>query len=215
VISQFDGNKTSSISWEVEGTNKYFYVKAISAQASQHAVYLIGKSNADFKDTYSSEGDTILIKHIRDDVIEAPAEETGLVRNDTLDIVTDYDRNLMWEDGEHTISNTLNWNNANNYCDTLELGGYTDWRLPHSSMTSDGEGELKDIRQDAESDSDNTIISPFEPILQSDNIAYWSDEGNEDETSHLVQFFSASSFNADFMLNTDLLYVRCVRDIIE
>jgi hypothetical protein len=214
VISQFDGNISSSKVWEVTGDNVYFYVKAISAQEAQHAVYLLGKTNTDFEDTYSSQGDTVLIKHIRDDEITEPVEEaSGIVRDNELDIVIDYDNNLMWEDGEHTISNTLTWVSAYNYCDTLETAGYTNWRLPHSTMNSDGEGELKEIRQDAEADIDNTIISPFEPILQSDNIAYWSDEANEDNDAHIVHFFSASSFNADFMYDIESVYVRCVRDI--
>jgi hypothetical protein len=47
------------------------------------------------------------------------------------DIVTDNDTSLIWEDGS-TIAKK-NWSEAISYCESLELGGYDDWRLPNKN----------------------------------------------------------------------------------
>jgi len=44
------------------------------------------------------------------------------------DIVTDSVTNLEWQDDE---SVEKNWEEAIAYCEALELGGHTDWRLPN------------------------------------------------------------------------------------
>jgi hypothetical protein len=44
------------------------------------------------------------------------------------EITVDQDADLMWQDNEYFEQHS--WNRAMNYCDNLELGGYSDWRLP-------------------------------------------------------------------------------------
>ena len=42
-------------------------------------------------------------------------------------VIIDFSTGLMWQ--QHQSSNILNWSQANNYCETLSLSGYEDWRL--------------------------------------------------------------------------------------
>jgi hypothetical protein len=43
--------------------------------------------------------------------------------------VTDMRRNLMWQKGDN--GKEVSFEEAENYCKSLRLGGYTDWRLPN------------------------------------------------------------------------------------
>ena len=43
--------------------------------------------------------------------------------------VTDNDTGLMWQQGE--VESEMDWETSVSYCETLALGGYTDWRLPN------------------------------------------------------------------------------------
>ncbi|MFC1856590.1 DUF1566 domain-containing protein [Thermodesulfobacteriota bacterium] len=43
--------------------------------------------------------------------------------------VTDTHTGLMWQ--QATATNSMNWQSALSYCEALDLGGYTDWRLPN------------------------------------------------------------------------------------
>ena len=51
-------------------------------------------------------------------------------RDNSKDIVIDYVTNLEWQDNKELKNIRKNWNDAKEYCDKLELGGFTDWRLP-------------------------------------------------------------------------------------
>jgi len=51
-------------------------------------------------------------------------------RDNVNEIVTDVTTGLMWEDTNHTLE-TMSMTQGLQYCDNLELGGYTDWYLPN------------------------------------------------------------------------------------
>jgi hypothetical protein len=51
-------------------------------------------------------------------------------RDNTNEIVTDNVSGLKWEDTEHVANTTLNYADAEEYCENLTLGGITDWRVP-------------------------------------------------------------------------------------
>ena len=57
----------------------------------------------------------------------AYAEYTRFTRLDS-DIVVDHEYGLQWQDD---INYTDEWMGAIEYCETLELGGETDWRMPN------------------------------------------------------------------------------------
>lgn len=49
-------------------------------------------------------------------------------RDNTTQIVTDNNRGLQWQDD---VNVTKSWIEAIDYCESLILGGYSDWRLPN------------------------------------------------------------------------------------
>ncbi len=48
----------------------------------------------------------------------------------TKDIVTDNVTRLQWQDDTDANTTKRNWEEATEYCESLPLGGYNDWRLP-------------------------------------------------------------------------------------
>jgi len=51
-------------------------------------------------------------------------------RDSNKEIVVDYVTNLEWQDNSNLQNTRKNWSDAKEYCDKLDLGGFTDWRLP-------------------------------------------------------------------------------------
>ncbi|WP_428739071.1 hypothetical protein [Sulfurimonas sp.] len=132
----------------------------------------------------------------------APVDNSGMVTVDTL----------MWEDTDHTRLVTLTWSEADTYCSDLTLGGYDDWRLPHSDINSGGTSEVTQIRVAGENDTDVTIIEGFTPVYHEDWITAWSDE-LVGTTYHVANIFQYGGGNADAFADSETLNVRCVRDI--
>lgn len=54
----------------------------------------------------------------------------SIQRDHNRDVVMDYDNNLMWMDTKDTISKKLSHKEAEPYCESLSLAGYSNWRLP-------------------------------------------------------------------------------------
>jgi hypothetical protein len=50
-------------------------------------------------------------------------------RDFTIGITSDSSTGLVWQD--NLIPEKQNWENAINYCEELNLGGFNDWRLPN------------------------------------------------------------------------------------
>ena len=122
---------------------------------------------------------------------------------------------LMWEDTEHTRTATQTWKDAYSYCADLTLDGYDDWRLPNFNWDSEV-NELGTIMIGSESSSagDRVIDEAFVLITQEDNIWSWTNEVQGD-TSHVVGIFSGGSSNFDGLGDTELVGVRCVRDVAQ
>lgn len=116
-------------------------------------------------------------------------------RNDSIGIVTDSSTRLQWQDNQ-TVSKT--WREAINYCETLTLGGYSDWRLPNFN-------ELYSIVDKTKSDS--AIDTTFQNVLSDQ---YWS--------SSTVVSGKGYAWDVDFTYGytywaakSKSYYVRCVR----
>ncbi len=64
---------------------------------------------------------------------DAPDTTTNtLSRDNVTEIVSDIKTGLMWQDDANiTNSGDMNWTAAIEQCETMELGGYDDWRLPN------------------------------------------------------------------------------------
>lgn len=112
-------------------------------------------------------------------------------------IITDSTTNLEWQD--NSISVTMTWQRAIDYCEALSLGTYKDWRLPNlnelTSLVDDTKYKpsIDDVFQ-------NTIFS-----------YYWSSTTvrNNSEVAWLVAF--DSGFQGFDNNKDDNYYVRCVR----
>jgi len=106
------------------------------------------------------------------------------------------------------------WNQANNYCESLVLNGYTDWKLPsinqlknlippRSDLMYSKKKGLK-VRKEFQK---NMEISPF------DSAWFWSlTEFERDEKLSWFIRFSGIGATDDYMNKTRKLYVMCARD---
>ncbi len=91
-----------------------------------------------------------------------------------------------------------NWQEANTYCENLELGGRTDWRLP----TAD---ELKSLVDDSYSPAINPTY-----FLDTENINYWTSSLYRENMHWYIHFeLGYQGFSQDFREDFG---VRCVRD---
>jgi hypothetical protein len=111
--------------------------------------------------------------------------------------VTDNCAGLMWQ--KETAPGTYPWQQALQYCESLELAGHDDWRLPNVR-------ELQSI-------ADYGRFSPsIDPVFSAQNGWYWSSStfvGNPD-VAWYVDFYYG--FVISVSKNDVYYYVRAVRD---
>ena len=114
-------------------------------------------------------------------------------------LVTDASTGLMWQGGKS--GNTMTWEDALSYCENLNLGGFTDWRLPNIKELL----SLVDYNR-----TDPSINTTYFPDTQQSN--YWS------STTGLSEYGRATSWYVEFEAgcgdtdaNNDTWYVRAVR----
>ena len=127
---------------------------------------------------------------------------SGVVANASFsrsgDIVTDNVTGLEWQDNSDAKDKELKWREAIDYCEALNLGGYSDWRLPNIN-------ELKSI---VDRDRYNpAIVSKFTNISSN---YYWSSSTHKYDLSNAwrvnFKYGSVSNLTKDYSH-----YVRCVR----
>lgn len=111
--------------------------------------------------------------------------------------VTDSATDLMWQ--QDTPDNSMTWEDALSYCQTLDLGGYTDWRLP----------TIKELRSIVDYSSYSPAIDTniFKDIIAS---FYWSSTTDSYYTyvAHGVDFHYGSD-KGHYKISDH--YVRAVR----
>lgn len=113
-------------------------------------------------------------------------------------IVINIDKKLMWQDNPDSLVYTSNWTLAKEYCKTLSLNGYTDWKLPNIKMLQ----EIVDI-------------SKFNPAINENfkytqPSSYWSSSPDMKykNKAWYVGFKTGATFKDSKDYNC---YVRCVR----
>jgi len=124
----------------------------------------------------------------------------GLSRSGT-GIVTDSVTQLQWQDDYSDNGGQiqqLDWKGAIEYCEALDLGGYSDWRLPNKN-------ELLSIVDYTKANP--AISSAFQNTASSD---YWTSTTNENSTSTAwdISFFNSRLVHG-YKFNSS--YIRCVR----
>jgi len=114
------------------------------------------------------------------------------------EIVTDSKTKLMWQDNADASSITRNWQGAIDYCEALNFGGYTDWRLPNIN-------ELKSI---TDRTRNNHAINPA--FVNVTTNYYWSSTSISGHTHYawVVLFYNGDVYDGNKDHNS---YLRCVR----
>jgi len=119
----------------------------------------------------------------------------GFSRNNTTKIVTDNSTGLQWED-DIIVNKT--WIQAINYCESLTLGSYTNWRLPN----------FNELYHLADKSKDSLVInSVFQNVVPNE---YWS---STTVVGYKNKVWNVSFYNGEGSWYSKSYggYVRCVR----
>ena len=122
------------------------------------------------------------------------------LRVDNKDIVIDKSTNLMWQDNIDANTTLKSWIDSIKYCESLNLGGYNDWRLPNVN-------ELESI---IDYNSSNPAISNIFKYVASD--FYWTSSSVYNYNKNAIDIFFDDGENTE----DDKQYVenfRCVRNV--
>jgi hypothetical protein len=116
-------------------------------------------------------------------------------------IVTDNKTKLMWLDNNDATIIQRDWQGAIDYCESLTLGGYSDWRLPN----------IRELQSITDRTRNNPAInSIFQAGSSLDN--YWSSTSMSGIPSEAlcVHFYYGEVDSFDKVNNQNYL-LRCVR----
>ena len=113
-------------------------------------------------------------------------------------IVIDIKKNLMWQDNPENIEYTENWTFSKEYCSSLTLNGYTDWKLP----------TIKELQSIVDiSKRKLAINSEFKFTAPS---SYWSK--SQDIVNKSNAWYVGFKTGATFRDSKDYdCYIRCIR----
>ena len=124
------------------------------------------------------------------------------IRNNNKEIVTDTERNLMWQDNTYTgeSNKKLSYTEANSYCSDLNLGNYNDWKVPEYAQL------FSLLKEDEQAPK---ISGVFHNIANTG--FYWSSSIAFGEMRNIVNFTlgSVDAGNDE----SDSYHIRCVREI--
>ena len=126
--------------------------------------------------------------------------ESEYIRDNEKEIVIDTTTNLVWQDNSDAKTIEKNWEDALNYCQTLDLGGYTNWTLPNFN-------ELYYLSD--KSKFNPSIDGTFANVISEQ---YWSSttSNNGAVNAFTVNFYN-SKRRSGYKL--DLHNIRCVTDL--
>ena len=121
-------------------------------------------------------------------------------RDDSLMIVVDNKTKLMWQDDIAAKETIKDWYGAKDYCKTLRLGKFSDWRLPTRM-------ELFSITDDKKSFP--AIKDNFKNYQSGTYVTYTSCSNDSYKVWNI--YFDYGHGDCEYA-KTDNSYVRCVRD---
>jgi len=129
---------------------------------------------------------------------------TGLLANFTRsgDVVIDSKTALVWQDNNDTNTTERIWQESINYCESLSLDGYVDWRLPNIN-------EFKTIIDRGKKGP--AIVDKFK-YVRSNIISnfYWTSTTHASYISNAWVILFYDGYN-DYYDKRNSFYVRCVR----
>jgi len=112
-------------------------------------------------------------------------------------VVTDSKTGLVWQDD--AVGSQMSWQSALDYCETLSLDNYENWRLPNVN-------ELKSIVE--KSKNNPAIVDDF---MNTSSSVYWSSTPVLD-TEYFAWGMYFKDGYYDWYRKDANYYVRCVRD---
>jgi hypothetical protein len=124
------------------------------------------------------------------------ASESHFIKSDN--VVIDTKKNLMWQDNEDVTVYKTSWGLAKDYCETLTLSGYTDWRLP----------TVKDLQGIVDIKKAKPAI--YEEFKFCESTSYWTRSLDMSNKNHA--WYVGFKTGATYKDSKDYdCYVRCVR----
>ena len=166
------------------------------------------KANTGIKKTgqsksYDGSGNEVTDNSVKDDGFYQVGTAHDYGRDNANEIVFDRVTKLMWQDNEDAKEVKETWINAKNYCESLTVGTYSDWRLPTIV-------ELKTIIR-----YDKSTPPLDDVFVNSRNIIYWS--SIDKVTDMLWLLYRRDAWYVDFYAGivaytnkSRLFNVRCV-----
>lgn len=149
----------------------------------------------------NSKGSDNYIRCVRGESLDGKQK---LTRDDTLEVVIDEYSGLMWQDNAFSAETKQDWETAVEYCEDLELAGYSDWELP----SADTLRSIVDYSRYGKA-----ISSKFDNI-GGDSIEYWSSSTYSANPAYAwAMFFNDGLDNGYTRANS--YYTRCVRQHTE
>ncbi|WP_201353643.1 DUF1566 domain-containing protein [Hydrogenimonas urashimensis] len=125
------------------------------------------------------------------------------LRNESQGVVLDTRTNLMWQDDALVGGKT--WKEAIDYCENLDLAGYTDWRLPN----------FNEYDSLIDTERNNPALSPvFENVATDVYDKYWTSTTYMDENktkAWTLQTRNGWNYQSEKSENDGSLFIRCVR----
>lgn len=127
-------------------------------------------------------------------------------RRDDNGIVLDSETGLYWQDDYSDNGDTVkgaNWTDAINYCETLTLGDFDNWRLPNYNELYSLGDRTKTTQPAISEEFVNTVSSNLTNY-------YWTSTTQYQQTvAWVLSFYNATNH---YKNKVDSYYVRCVRD---
>jgi len=217
--------KSSDVDTSTVGEYKVVYSAKDSSDNEANAtrtVYVITHQPKKTGQVVSYDEDGNITDSVKDDGYYQSGVSPRYSRDDTTEIVTDYVTGLQWADNNESNSTIKQWltttnydicdgnrsapecydtsgDTATTYCEALELGGYTDWRLP----------TIEELMNISDKSKENPAIdATFHYVV---SVAYWSSTAifGYEEYAWVVGFYDGSDI---FWCNkSESFYVSCVR----
>jgi hypothetical protein len=126
----------------------------------------------------------------------------NIIENQPISIQHNNERslqeNIMWQDNEDVIHVKKSWTEAMNYCENLNLNGYSDWALPDKDMLFDLFFEKPDLK------------------FTADDLYWTSSEYSYDKAWRVYFNYNGSNSRQTNLTNnskSDKWYVRCYRRV--
>ncbi len=123
--------------------------------------------------------------------------DASYIKDSLKEIIIDTSSGLIWQDDINTKTLKKTWLESINYCESLTLGEYSDWRLPN----------FNELYMLVDTNLSDSVINP---VFENTSTYYWSSTtyASSTQLAWAVYFVKGSDSG---LAKTDLNYVRCVR----